>query len=146
VFRSHLQPSWRPRLQYLSILCIVLLAVKMVADVTETRNVIPSLEFKTWTTKKSKYWSQKTTDFWPLMHFLSLVFRISRCSWSNYHLVRKWQYVFCHYNSQDNSMCNFGVAITQAWKQFYDTIFAIILPLVLIKIANKQKHHRRRVP
>jgi len=24
----------------------------MVADVTETRNVIPSLEFKTWTTKK----------------------------------------------------------------------------------------------
>jgi len=28
-------------------LCMVLLAVKMVADVTETRNVIPSLEFKT---------------------------------------------------------------------------------------------------
>jgi len=27
--------------------------VKMVADVTETRNVIPGLEFKTWTTKKS---------------------------------------------------------------------------------------------
>jgi len=27
--------------------CIVLLAVRMVADVTETRNVIPSLEFKT---------------------------------------------------------------------------------------------------
>jgi len=25
----------------------------MVADVTETRSVIPSLEFKTWTTKKS---------------------------------------------------------------------------------------------
>jgi len=28
-----------------------LLAVSMVADVTETRNVIPSSEFKTWTTK-----------------------------------------------------------------------------------------------
>jgi len=27
-------------------LCIVLLAVRMVADVTETRNIIPSLEFK----------------------------------------------------------------------------------------------------
>jgi len=26
----------------------------MVVDVTETRNVIPSLEFTTWTTKKSK--------------------------------------------------------------------------------------------
>jgi len=25
----------------------------MVADVTETRNAIPSLKFKTWTTKKS---------------------------------------------------------------------------------------------
>jgi len=34
-------------------LCIVLLAVRTVADVTETRNVIPSLEFKTRTTKKS---------------------------------------------------------------------------------------------
>jgi len=28
-------------------LCIVLLAMRMVADVTETRNVIPNLEFKT---------------------------------------------------------------------------------------------------
>jgi len=28
---------------------MVLLAVRMVADVTETRNVIPSLEFKTFT-------------------------------------------------------------------------------------------------
>jgi len=28
-------------------LCMVLLAVRMVADVTETRIVIPSLEFKT---------------------------------------------------------------------------------------------------
>jgi len=34
-------------------LCIVLLAVRMVADVTETRNVIPSLEFNTRTTKKT---------------------------------------------------------------------------------------------
>jgi len=32
---------------------LALLAARMVADVTETRNVIPSLEFKTWTTKKS---------------------------------------------------------------------------------------------
>jgi len=32
-------------------LCIVLLAVRMVADVNEIRNVIPSLEFKTWTKK-----------------------------------------------------------------------------------------------
>jgi len=29
-----------------TVLCIVLLAVRMVADVTETRNVIPSVEFK----------------------------------------------------------------------------------------------------
>jgi len=35
-------------------LCMVLLAVKMVADVTETRNVIPNLEFKTCMTIKSK--------------------------------------------------------------------------------------------
>jgi len=28
-------------------LCMVLLAVRMVADETKTRNVIPSLEFKT---------------------------------------------------------------------------------------------------
>jgi len=27
--------------------CVVLLAVRMVADVAETRNVIPSLKFKT---------------------------------------------------------------------------------------------------
>jgi len=33
---------------------VVLLAVRMVADVTETRNVIPSLEFKTCMTTKSK--------------------------------------------------------------------------------------------
>jgi len=32
---------------------MVLLAVRMVADVTETRNVIPSLEFKTCMTIKS---------------------------------------------------------------------------------------------
>jgi len=33
-------------------LCIVLLAARMVSDVTETLNVIPySLEFKTWTKK-----------------------------------------------------------------------------------------------
>jgi len=34
-------------------LCMVLLAVRMVADVTETRNVIHSLEFKTCMTIKS---------------------------------------------------------------------------------------------
>jgi len=79
VFRSHLQPSSRPRELYTKIhkhglnhgimtiikvselsrrvssllkwLNSVLLAVKMVKDVTETRNVIPSLEFKTWTIK-----------------------------------------------------------------------------------------------
>jgi len=34
-------------------LCMVLLAVRMVADVTETRNVIPSLDFKTCMTIKS---------------------------------------------------------------------------------------------
>jgi len=34
---------------------MVLLAVRMVADVTETRNVIPSLEFKTSTTKSLKF-------------------------------------------------------------------------------------------
>jgi len=34
-------------------LCMVLLAVKMVSDVTEARNVIPSLEFKTCMTIKS---------------------------------------------------------------------------------------------
>jgi len=34
-------------------LCMVLLAVRMVADVAETRNVIPSLEFKTSMTIKS---------------------------------------------------------------------------------------------
>jgi len=34
-------------------LCMVLLTVRMVADVTETRNVIPSLEFKTCMTIKS---------------------------------------------------------------------------------------------
>jgi len=34
---------------------IFLLAVSMVADVTEARNVIPSLEFKTWNKKKSFY-------------------------------------------------------------------------------------------
>jgi len=34
-------------------LCMVLLAVRMVAHVTETRNVIPSLEFKTCMTIKS---------------------------------------------------------------------------------------------
>jgi len=33
-------------------LCTVLLAVRMVADVTETRNVIPSLDFKTCMTIK----------------------------------------------------------------------------------------------
>jgi len=33
----------------------------MVADVTETRNVIPGLEFKTWTTKKCKNW------FWNII-------------------------------------------------------------------------------
>jgi len=33
---------------------MVLLAVRMVADVTETRNVIPSLEFKTSMTIKSQ--------------------------------------------------------------------------------------------
>jgi len=32
---------------------MVLLAVRMVADMTETRNVIPSLEFKTYMTIKS---------------------------------------------------------------------------------------------
>jgi len=32
-------------------LCMVLLAVKMIADVTETRNAIPCLEFKIWTAK-----------------------------------------------------------------------------------------------
>jgi len=32
-------------------LYIVFLAVRMVADVTETRYIIPSLEFKTWTKK-----------------------------------------------------------------------------------------------
>jgi len=35
-------------------LCIVLLAVRMVADVTETRYIISSLEFKTWTKKTIK--------------------------------------------------------------------------------------------
>jgi len=34
-------------------ICMVLLAVRMVADVTETRNVIPSLEFKICMTIKS---------------------------------------------------------------------------------------------
>jgi len=34
---------------------MVLLAVRMVADVTETRNIIPSLEFKTCMTIKSKF-------------------------------------------------------------------------------------------
>jgi len=34
-------------------LCMVLLAVRMVAGVTETRNVIPSLAFKTSMTIKS---------------------------------------------------------------------------------------------
>jgi len=34
-------------------LCMVLLAVRMVADVIETCNVIPSLEFKTCMTIKS---------------------------------------------------------------------------------------------
>jgi len=34
-------------------LCMVLLAVRMVADVTETRNVIPSLELETCMTIKS---------------------------------------------------------------------------------------------
>jgi len=34
-------------------LCMVLLAVRMVADVTETRIVIPNLEFKTCMTIKS---------------------------------------------------------------------------------------------
>jgi len=33
-------------------LCIILLAVRMVAGATKTRNVIPGLEFKIWTTKK----------------------------------------------------------------------------------------------
>jgi len=33
---------------------MVLLAVRMIADVTETRNVIPSLEFKTCMIIKSK--------------------------------------------------------------------------------------------
>jgi len=37
----------------LILMIMVLLAVRMVADATETRNVIPSLEFKTRTTKKS---------------------------------------------------------------------------------------------
>jgi len=32
-------------------LCIILLAVRMVTDVTKARYVIPSLEFKTWTKK-----------------------------------------------------------------------------------------------
>jgi len=36
-------------------LCMVLLAVRMVTDVPETRNVIPSLEFKIWTTKSLKF-------------------------------------------------------------------------------------------
>jgi len=35
-----------------SVLCMVLLAVRMVADVTETSTVIPSLEFKTCITIK----------------------------------------------------------------------------------------------
>jgi len=34
---------------------MVLLAVRMVAGVTETRNVIPSLEFKTFNNKKYKF-------------------------------------------------------------------------------------------
>jgi len=34
-------------------LCMVLLAVRMVADVTETRNLIPSFKFKTCLTIKS---------------------------------------------------------------------------------------------
>jgi len=42
--------------------------MRMVADVTETHNVIPSLEFKTWTTKKcfSFYCFE---PFWILMIF-----------------------------------------------------------------------------
>jgi len=36
---------------------MVLLAVRMVADVTKTRNVIPSLEFKTSMTNKSQIWN-----------------------------------------------------------------------------------------
>jgi len=36
-------------------LCMVLLAVRMVADVTETRNVIPSLELKTCMTISLKF-------------------------------------------------------------------------------------------
>jgi len=39
--------SYRDQNRVYVFLCIVLLAVKMVADMTETRNVIPSLEFKT---------------------------------------------------------------------------------------------------
>jgi len=41
----------KPCLTVYVFLCIVLLAVRMVADVTEIRNVIPSLDFKTWTKK-----------------------------------------------------------------------------------------------
>jgi len=36
-------------------LCMVLLAVRMVADVTETRNVISSLEFRTCITIKGVF-------------------------------------------------------------------------------------------
>jgi len=38
---------------FMYFLCKVLLAVRMVANVTETRNVIPSLGFKTCVTIKS---------------------------------------------------------------------------------------------
>jgi len=39
--------GWRLENRRDIFLCMVLSAVRMVADVTETRNVIPSLEFKT---------------------------------------------------------------------------------------------------
>jgi len=44
------------------------LAVRMVADVTETRNVIPGLEFKTWMTIKSKF-----LPFWAFLNLNKLI-------------------------------------------------------------------------
>jgi len=41
---------------------MVLLAMRMIAGVTETRNIIPSLEFKTCMTIKSGYFFKKQQD------------------------------------------------------------------------------------
>jgi len=42
----------------------------MVADVTETRKVVYSLEFKTWTTKKSSFYCWGRFEFEILYNYL----------------------------------------------------------------------------